>query len=263
MDLAEVLEAASLTDRGRLRPHNEDSVFASAGDGLFILADGMGGYQAGEVASGMATELLAAGLSGADCVDGDAVGSLLDEQVRAVNAAIYAAAQSHPEYAGMGTTLVMACFHDQVATVAHLGDSRLYRLRGGEFRQLTRDHSLLQEQLDNGMITPAQARYARNRNLVTRALGVDPVVEPEVRDYEVMPGDLYLFCSDGLNDMVEDDEIAAMLRAAADPAAAAAALVVAANENGGRDNVSVIVVRVGEGFSARQGWWRRLLARRK
>lgn len=274
MDLAEVLEVASRTDPGRVRPHNEDAVFASAELGLAVLADGMGGYQAGEVASRMAVDLLAAGLGEripachpqeVDAASGRRrAHRLLAEQVTAANAAIHAAAQSHAEYAGMGTTLVMAWFYDNRVSVAHIGDSRLYRLRGREFLQLTRDHSLLQEQLDNGMITPAQARFAGNRNLVTRALGIDPEVEAEINDCEVAPGDLYLLCSDGLNDMLEDGEIAETLaRLGGDPELAAEQLVRLANDNGGRDNVSVILAKVKGNFTGRQGWWRKLLARRK
>lgn len=274
MDLAEVLEVASRTDPGRVRPHNEDAVFASAELGLAVLADGMGGYQAGEVASRMAVDLLAAGLgeripacrpqeveAGSGCRRAH---RLIAEQVTAANAAVYGAAQSHAEYAGMGTTLVMAWFYGNRVSVAHIGDSRLYRLRGREFQQLTRDHSLLQEQLDNGMITPAQARFAGNRNLVTRALGIDPEVEAEINECEVAPGDIYLLCSDGLNDMVEDGEIAeTLVRLADDPEQAAEQLVQLANDNGGRDNVSVILVKIKGDFTGRQGWWQKLLARCK
>ncbi|MBL8483864.1 MAG: serine/threonine-protein phosphatase, partial [Rhodocyclaceae bacterium] len=177
------------------------------------------------------------------------------------NSAIYQAAQSQPQYAGMGTTLVAAMFYDNTMTVAHIGDSRLYRLRGDDFRALTRDHSLLQEQIDSGMITPEEARRSLNKNLVTRALGVDPVVEPEIHDYEVLPGDIYLLCSDGLNDMVDDEEIALTLQAlGANLELAANQLVQMANDNGGRDNVSVILVRVQREFPAARGWLARLLA---
>ena len=163
----------------------------------------------------------------------------------------------------MGTTLVMAVFHDNAVTIAHIGDSRLYRLRGEEFGPVTRDHSLLQEQIDGGIITAEQARHSQNKNLVTRALGVDPAVEPEVRDYDVLPGDIYLLCSDGLNDMVDDEEISMTLQAlAANLELCATQLVQMANDNGGRDNVSVILVRIKEEFPApaRGGWLARLLA---
>ena len=133
----------------------------------------------------------------------------------------------------MGTTLVAALFYDNQVTVAHIGDSRLYRLRGEEFSAITRDHSLLQEQIDSGMILAEDAKYSQNKNLVTRALGVDPEVETEIHDYPVQPGDIYLLCSDGLNDMVEDEEIQITVQMlAADLELAATQLIQMANDNG-------------------------------
>jgi protein phosphatase len=273
MRLAEALEMVARTDPGMIRSHNEDAVFADAGLGLAILADGMGGYNAGEVASCMATTRLAEDMARviASCVaqGGGMCDTALIEQhivneVGAANAAIFNASQSCSQYTGMGTTLVLAWFYDNRMSVAHVGDSRLYRLRGECFEQLTRDHSLLQEQLDSGMITAEQARYADNRNLVTRALGVDPGVEVEINDYEVQPGDIVLLCSDGLNDMVEDDEIGLALRTlGGNLTLAADHLVHMTNENGGRDNVSVILVKVLGDYASPKGWWQRLLARLK
>ncbi len=271
MNLSEALEVVSRSDPGMVRSHNEDAVFGNAGQGLVVLADGMGGYNAGEVASGMAITLLATNLgpmtatAQPQAVDEDTGKRVAHrhilEQVAATNSAIYNAAQSQPQYAGMGTTLVLACFYDNLVTVAHIGDSRLYRLRGEEFVQITRDHSLLQEQIDSGMISAEEARYSQNKNLVTRALGVDPEVEPEVHDYEVEPGDIYLLCSDGLNDMVEDDEMGlTLLTLSANLELAADQLVQMANDNGGRDNVSVILVRVRGDYAAPRGWWQKLLA---
>ena len=186
---------------------------------------------------------------------------MLRSEVERANAAIYQAAQSQPQCAGMGTTLVAALFHDNRIVVAHVGDSRLYRLRSELFEQVTRDHSLLQEQLDSGMITQEEAKASHNKNLVTRALGVDHAVDVEVHDYAVEPGDLYVLCSDGLNDMVEDDEIALTLAMmGVNLPLAAQQLVQMANDNGGRDNVSVILVRVERPFPLAQGWFRRFLA---
>jgi len=145
----------------------------------------------------------------------------------------------------MGTTLVASLFYDNRVLVAHLGDSRLYLLRDGGLRQVTRDHSLLQEQIDSGLLTLEQAKNAQHKNLVTKALGIDPSVEPEIHEYPTRPGDIYLLCSDGLCDMVEDDEIGATLQAlGGNLKLAAQQLVQMANDNGGRDNVSVILVRV-------------------
>lgn len=269
MDMSPSIEIVTRTDAGMVRSHNEDAVFASPRCGLAILADGMGGYNAGEVASGMAITLLGTELEstigkrnpGNGMADRAGAHTALEGEIARANSAIYQAAQSQPQYAGMGTTLVAAMFYDNTMTVAHIGDSRLYRLRGDDFRALTRDHSLLQEQIDSGMITPEEARRSLNKNLVTRALGVDPVVEPEIHDYEVLPGDIYLLCSDGLNDMVDDEEIALTLQAlGANLELAANQLVQMANDNGGRDNVSVILVRVQREFPAARGWLARLLA---
>ncbi len=269
MDLSQALQMVSRTDAGMVRSHNEDAVYANPAFGLAVLADGMGGYNAGEVASGMAVSLLGAELEKAFRKTApyrmDAAGKLyahtaLEHEIARANAAIFQAAQSQPQYAGMGTTLVVTAFYDNMMTVAHIGDSRLYRLRGEDFQLLTRDHSLLQEQIDSGMITPEEARHSQNKNLVTRALGVDPAVQPEIRDYDTMPGDIYLLCSDGLNDMVQDEEVALTLRTlAANLGLAATQLIQTANDSGGRDNVSVILVRILHEHAAPRGWLARLL----
>ena len=269
--LSGVLEIVVRTDPGMVREHNEDTVFANPGLGVAILADGMGGYNAGEVASGMATTLLSTELETAfsakppyemDGASGQSFAHrcLLDK-VALTNSAIYNTAKNQPQYAGMGTTLVTALFYDNRVTVAHIGDSRLYRLRGEEFCAITRDHSLLQEQIDSGMITAEEARFSQNKNLVTRALGVDPEVETEIHDYPVQPGDIYLLCSDGLNDMVEDEEIQMTLQMlAANLELAATQLIQMANDNGGRDNVSVILVKVLREFPVAKGWWSKFMA---
>ena len=255
MDLTQVLEISSCTDPGMVRSHNEDSIAADAANGLVVLADGMGGYNAGEVASGMATTVIITEmrqiLAAAEPYQIDPrtnqqiAARLVREQVLKANSSIYQAAQSQPQYAGMGTTLVVTLFYDNRVLVAHLGDSRLYLLRDGSFRQVTRDHSLLQEQIDSGLITPEQAKNAQHKNLVTKALGIDPSVEPEMHEYPTRPGDIYLLCSDGLCDMVDDEDISMTLQAlGGNLKLAAQQLVQMANDNGGRDNVSVILVRV-------------------
>jgi protein phosphatase len=254
-DLTQALEITTCTDPGMVRSHNEDSVAADPANGLVVLADGMGGYNAGEVASGMATTVivtemrqLLSGVRPHDVEQGSSeqvAARLVREQVLKANTSIYQAAQSQPQYAGMGTTLVVCLFYDNRVLVAHLGDSRLYLQREGKFRQVTRDHSLLQEQIDSGIITVEQAKKAAHKNLVTKALGIDPVVEPEIHEYATKPGDIYLLCSDGLCDMVEDEDIGMTLEAlGSNLKLAAQQLVQMANDNGGRDNVSVILVRV-------------------
>lgn len=271
MKLAEALQVVTRTDPGMVRSHNEDAVFGNADHGLMILADGMGGYNAGEVASGMAITLLSNNFAqfiaevrpqDIDGASGERIAHrILREQVALTNTSIYQSAQSQPQYAGMGTTLVVAWFFDNVVSIAHIGDSRLYRLRGEEFQQLTRDHSLLQEQIDSGMISPEEARFSQNKNLVTRALGVDPEVELEIHDYDVLPGDVFLMCSDGLNDMVEDEEIGLTLQTLqSNLELAGDQLIEMANDNGGRDNVSVILVKARGEFATPRGWWHKLLA---
>jgi len=257
-NLSAAIEMATCSDPGQVRTNNEDAVLANPQLGLAVLADGMGGYNAGEVASAMATAVLGSELEHAfatrlpcEITENEqtwAREALVDVIAR-TNAAIYQAALSNAKYAGMGTTLVAVQFYDNRLSVAHVGDSRLYRLRDATLSPLTRDHSLLQEQIDSGMITPEQARFSQNKNLVTRALGVDTTVETEVSEHDALPGDIYLLCSDGLNDMVEDEEIELTLTAlSANLPLCAMQLVQAANDNGGRDNVSVILIKIKEAF---------------
>ncbi|MDP2758890.1 MAG: Stp1/IreP family PP2C-type Ser/Thr phosphatase [Sideroxyarcus sp.] len=269
MNVNEALEIVGQTHPGMVRSHNEDSITFDVDYGLAVLADGMGGYNAGEVASGIAVSVLSSEIrhhldtvrpeqkeAGAQ----DEIGvALLRDNVRKANLSIYNAAQSQPQYAGMGTTIVAGLFYDNRVAVVHVGDSRLYRLRGETFETVTRDHSLLQEQIDSGVISKEMARLSMNKNLVTRAVGIDAEVEPEVHVYDVAVGDIYLFCSDGLNDMVEDEDIGAsvqMLRG--NLALAASQLIEQANDNGGRDNVSVILVKVKASYPAPRGWWAKL-----
>jgi len=161
----------------------------------------------------------------------------------------------------MGTTLVVTLFRDNRLSVAHIGDSRLYRQRDDKLEQVTRDHSLLQEQIDSGMITREAARRSQNKNLVTRALGIEPEVEAEIHTYDVRPGDLYVLCSDGLNDMVEDEDIELTLNAmGSNLPLAANQLVQMANDNGGRDNVSVVLVRVNRDFPVAETWLGKVLS---
>jgi serine/threonine protein phosphatase PrpC len=268
--LSNALEFVVRTDPGMVREHNEDAVFANPNLGIAILADGMGGYNAGEVASGMATMVLSSELEEAFSVrppyEIDRESGLsfahrcLLDKVAVANSAIFNTAESQQQYAGMGTTLVTALFYDNQVTVAHIGDSRLYRLRGDLFCTVTRDHSLLQEQIDCGFISVDEARFSQNKNLVLRALGVDPDVETEIHDYPVQPGDIYLLCSDGLNDMVEDEEIHLTLQMhSANLELAATQLIQMANDSGGGDNVSVILVKVLRAFPAPRGGWSKFL----
>lgn len=252
-----------LTDTGMLRENNEDSVALDAETQIAILADGMGGYNAGEVASAMATTFVRSEL-GRWMSEGGAQASsreikrAMEICIDNANRSIFNAANSQPQYAGMGTTLVMGVFQDNRTLIGHVGDSRCYRLRTGTFAQLTRDHSLLQEQLDAGLITPEQAQFATHKNLVTRALGVEDTVLLEVNEFRVEEGDLFLLCSDGLSDMLSDERIAAVLVTAGTLEEKARALIDAANDSGGRDNISVILAAA-RSKPARKGLLSRML----
>jgi protein phosphatase len=269
------LDVASLSHPGMVRSHNEDTVFVDGDAGIAVLADGMGGYNAGEVASGIAVNVISNGmmpnlvsgreLSKIDAASGLTHGALLMQlQIAQANKGIYEAAQARPECAGMGTTLVTAVFCGNRVSIGHIGDSRCYRLRGEKFEQLTHDHSLLQEQIDSGVLTAEQAKYSLNKNLVTRALGIEAIVPADIVEYRLEANDIYLLNSDGLTDMVEPDAIHTIIEdKRADLAEAAAELIDVANRNGGRDNISVILVRVPPEFLPTSGWAQRWLAKKK
>jgi protein phosphatase len=240
-------EMLSLTHPGRVREHNEDAVAFDALAQVAVLADGMGGYAAGEVASGMATAQICARIARLKAdypkVTALDLSTELRHAIRHVNADILRAARGNPQFSGMGATLVVVALTGNVAVVAHAGDSRVYLLRQNQLRLLTHDHSALQEQIDMGLILPEDAERIGGKNLVTRALGVDAQLEPDVAMHPMMAGDVLLLCSDGLNDMLSDAKIEAVLcQYTGHPAAAARQLVEDANAAGGRDNVSVILV---------------------
>src|SRR6266545_1892427 len=248
------LETASLSHPGMVRSHNEDTVFVDAGAGIAVLADGMGGYNAGEVASGIAVNVITNGmvpelksgreLSKVDVTTGlTHAALLLQQQIAAANKGIYEAAQQRPECAGMGTTIVTAVFCGNRVSIGHIGDSRCYRLRGEKFEQLTHDHSLLQEQIDSGQLTQEQAKYSLNKNLVTRALGIEAIVPADIVEPDV------------IHTVVDEKRT--------DLALAAGELIELANQNGGRDNISVVLVRVPPEFLPTAGWAQRWLANKK
>ncbi len=244
------------TDPGRARENNEDSVVFDAATQTMVLADGMGGYNAGEIASGMATAFIKSELSrwlaeaghGANTKE---VRRAMEICVGNANLSIYNAANSNAQYAGMGTTLVVGVFLGDTLLVGHIGDSRCYRLREGVLEQITKDHSLLQEQIDAGLITLAQAANSSIKNLVTRALGVEGQVVLEVNEHTVLAGDLYMMCSDGLSDMVDDPAIAKIAALEVELEVVAEELIAAANANGGRDNISVLLAVAAESAEKR------------
>jgi len=245
--LGPLLELACVTHPGQIRSENEDSIAADAEAGFAVLADGMGGHNAGEVASRMAVELVSAKIRADASLQrllGSSAEALMAQYIEEANTALLEAASTNAEYHGMGTTLVAAVWHESAVTYGHVGDSRLYRFRRGRLEQLTRDHSMVQEQLDLGVITPEQARFAVNRNVLTRAVGIDPHAGADIATQALRVDDLYLLCSDGLTDMLTDETMAETLRSSSDVHAAAARLLELANEAGGHDNISLILVRV-------------------
>ena len=258
------IDFTEITDTGRVREHNEDAIGSDPDIGLMVLADGMGGYNAGEVASGIAIDIVrdlateGAGRENRDEVDPHSgmmrQSIVLRDAVYRANKIIFQTAQSQTHCEGMGTTIVAAMFYDNKISIAHVGDSRAYRLRGGAFEQLTMDHSLLQELVDRGFYSHEEAQRSTNRNYVTRALGVEPTVEVEVHEYEVLQDDVYLLCSDGLPDMVEDEDIhltISTFNASLD--VVGKQLIELANDHGGRDNVSVMLAQVLAPFAAKKG----------
>jgi len=264
MNLRGKIDFAELTDTGRVRDHNEDAIGSDPDIGLMVLADGMGGYNAGEVASGIAVQIVSdLAIEGAARENRDEIDShsglmrqsiVLRDAIYRANKIIFQTAQSQTHCEGMGTTIVACMFYDNKVSIAHVGDSRAYRLRGESFEQLSLDHSLLQELVDRGFYSAEEAQRSTNRNYVTRALGVEPSVEVEVHEFEVLPGDIYLLCSDGLPDMVEDDDIhltISTFNASLD--IVGKQLIELANDHGGRDNVSVQLAQVITPFAARKG----------
>ena len=258
-------EFCTRTDPGLARENNEDSVTYDEPTRLGILADGMGGYNAGEIASGMATTFIKSELGrwlsqAGRHANSREVRRAMEICVENANRSIFNAANSNPHYSGMGTTLVVGVFQDERLMLGHIGDSRCYRLRGAELVQITKDHSLLQEQMDAGLITPEQAAVSTNKNLVTRALGVEDAVLLEVNEHRVEPGDIYVMCSDGLSDMIDDEAIGRILQGEGTLEEKSALLVEAANANGGRDNISVLLAMADNG-SKKKGLISRLLGK--
>ena len=260
-----IYEFCTHTDPGLARENNEDSVTFDAPARLGILADGMGGYNAGEIASGMATAFIKSEMARWLSEVGrhakiKEIRRALEICVDNANRSIFNASDSNPQYSGMGTTLVVGVFHGATLVLGHIGDSRCYRLRNAELSQITKDHSLLQEQIDAGLITQEQASSSTIKNLVTRALGVEDAVMLELNEHNIEVGDCYLMCSDGLSDMVDDVQIASILGGPIPMEQKADSLVAAANENGGRDNISVLLVEV-DAATEKRGLISRLLGK--
>jgi serine/threonine protein phosphatase PrpC len=270
MTLRAKLRFVGLSDTGKIREHNEDTIAYDPDIGLLVLADGMGGYNAGEVASGIAVKTIVnlvreqverEDMSVLDRESGMSRPSIiLRDAIHRANKIIYQTARTQPQCEGMGTTIVAGLFFDNKVSIAHVGDSRMYRLRSEKFEQVTMDHSLLQELVDRGFYSAEEAQRAANKNYVTRALGVEPNVEVELQEVAVHKGDVYAICSDGLSDMVEDDDIHLTISTfSANLDTVAKQLIQLANDNGGRDNVSVVMAQVVDPFPAHKGIFDKIL----
>lgn len=264
------LELVGLTDTGRVRTVNEDAVAVDAKFGIAMIADGIGGHRAGDVASRMAIDIIIERLRGKikeyrPNSTQPAPLQFAEQIIIEANQAIHSAAQKQPGNNKMGTTLALALFHDDRVALLHVGDSRIYRLRNGKLQLLTRDDSLLSDQVEMGMIAAKDAGDSHNRHLVTQALGIGATVPVHLNEEEIRSGDVYLLCSDGLNDLVDDSDIELIIESLkTNLTLAAAHLVQLANDNGGYDNISVALVRVGNTTSSAdtRGWFARLFGLR-
>ena len=271
MNLQNKITISGLTDTGIVRNKNEDAIGFDSALGLVVLADGMGGHRGGEIASTMTVETVIEKLQHSlpevspgevDEASGFSRESIcIQDAVVEANQLVYQAAETNPDHKGMGTTIVVLQFYNNSFSLAHIGDSRCYRLRADKFEQITKDHSLLQELIDRGFYTPEEARKSMNKNLVTRALGIDPIVMPDIQEDIVLKNDIYLLCSDGLTDLVEDEDIYLTIKQfSANLEEAAKQLITKANQMGGKDNISVMLCRIDDDFSSRKGWFTKFVA---
>jgi PPM family protein phosphatase len=268
MSLKDKIEIVGKTDTGLVRDHNEDVISCDENLGLAVLADGMGGHRGGEVASAITVSTILEQLSKklkkrkpgeTDEETGYSLESIaVHEAVNLANGNVYASSSENTQYRGMGTTIVVLLFYDNRFTVAHVGDSRLYRLRDDVLEQITRDHSLMQELIDRGFYTPEQARKSLNKNLVTRAIGIEEKIQVDILEDVAQTDDIYLLCSDGVTDMVEDGLIyKTIMENSKDLTMAASELIRQANEYGGKDNASAILARPLKPFPAKNSLFSR------
>ena len=271
MNLQEKITILGLTDTGMVRKKNEDTIGFDSALGLVVLADGMGGHRGGEVASGLTVDTVISTIQQKlptiepGQIDSDSGFSLeslcVQEAIESANQLVFKTAEANSDHRGMGTTVVVLQFYNNTLSLAHIGDSRCYRIRNNKIEQLTKDHSLLQELIDRGFYTAEEAKKSMNKNLVTRALGIDPVVTVDVQEDIALKNDIYLLCSDGLTDLVEDEYIYLTIKRFSDNLEEAAKqLITKANQNGGKDNISVMLCRIIDDFSTKKGWFGRMIA---
>ena len=253
------LRVGARTDTGRVRPQNEDAFMSRAEEGLFVVCDGMGGAPAGEVASQLAIEAIVRELSGHENGPASESSPFLPHTTRLVDAVrqsnefIYGQAQKDPRQAGMGTTVVGAWIREQIAGVAHVGDSRAYLWHNDRLEPLTRDHSLIEAHIEAGLADEGRSLPLEQQNVLVRVLGREPAVAVDVTEVPVQSGDYVLLCSDGLTRMVPEAELAKAIQRFQEPQQICDHLIAAANQNGGADNITVVVVEV------TGGWWHRLM----
>lgn len=261
MSLKDKIEIFGLTDVGLVRDHNEDSIGNNPDLGLVVLADGMGGHLGGEVASAITVSTILDTLADTlkktrpgetDETSGQSLHSIaVQDAITRANSNVFNSSKENSHYRGMGTTVVVLLFYEDRFTVAHVGDSRLYRYRDGELEQITRDHSLMQELVERGFYTAEQAEQSLNKNLVTRAVGIEETVEIDVFEGRVHAEDIYLLCSDGVTDMVDDEVLKNTILDNRDNLETIATEIIrVSKESGGKDNISAILARPLEPFSS-------------
>lgn len=234
------------TDVGMVRQGNEDNFFAEAdeGRGVFVVADGMGGHAAGEVASEMAVQIIARHLLPMTSVKQDGAPELVGKAMQGANRAIYDRMLAETDKQGMGTTASVMFLSDHGYLIGQIGDSRVYLLRDGALIQITKDHSYVQEQVDAGLLTPEQARYHPYSNVITRCIGASDEVEADIYTGQALAGDVFLLCSDGLTGMVDDRRLQQLLLARSGPGRIVDSLIAEANGRGGLDNITAVVIQI-------------------
>jgi protein phosphatase len=248
-----LVKAAGLTDQGKTRPNNEDAVWVDARRGLLIVADGMGGHQSGEIASGMAIKTIPSNFD--QLHKSGTAGEIADKNfstetnrlgfcMKMANHMIFEASKRYPQDHGMGTTCTAALITDGRLSLAHVGDSRCYLIRHGHMEQLTQDHSLVMEQVRHGLLSKDDEAVQAGQNILTRSLGTEPEVKIDLDEHPIFAGDVLMLCSDGLGKELSDERVLSMVMETRDPQELAKKLVDEANAAGGRDNITVAIARV-------------------
>ncbi len=248
--------ASGRTDKGLVRLKNEDNLYVDEKEGLLVVADGMGGHASGEIASKIAVDVIRdyfkvfkegrAALIGEYQHEYSEVTNMICSSMRLANSAIYGAARSNPVWYGMGTTAAAVAINGMGMSIAHVGDSRVYLVRGRDIQQLTEDHSVVYEQVKHELVTKEKAQKSNIKNLLTRALGTVPDVDVDCSELTLASGDILILCTDGLNSMASDDDILSAVLSTGDPSATCERLIDMANEKGGKDNITVITAYIGK-----------------